>query len=219
MCYTIKVNLMVKFIRILKSIIFPVTLFTLVTTISVIIAINAIYIMYTNDGESAIYAAVMIPITLLSICLYIIDRLLIKKISYIKLMLGEAVFIALAFLIFLYKNSTIDVNFYTNEDYVLVLFDSKENSLYKFTKKRIFGKELNVYNTNIIHLNSDMSLRKDLKINSPKQWERFTQNRSVYDKEGDTIKYIFSTRKIINTTYRIDNQNFIDSLVNEVRLK
>lgn len=210
---------MVKFIRILKSIIFPVTLFTLVTTISVIIAINAIYIMYTNDGESAIYAAVMIPITLLSICLYIIDRLLIKKISYIKLMLGEAVFIALAFLIFLYKNSTIDVNFYTNEDYVLVLFDSKENSLSKFTKKRIFGKELNVYNTNIIHLNSDMSLRKDLKINSPKQWERFTQNRSVYDKEGDTIKYIFSTRKIINTTYGIDNQNFIDSLVNEVRLK
>lgn len=210
---------MVKFIRILKSIIFPVTLFTVVTTISVIIAINAIYIMYTNDGESAIYAAVMIPITLLSICLYIIDRLLIKKISYIKLMLGEAVFIALAFLIFLYKNSTIDVNFYTNEDYVLVLFDSKENSLYKFTKKRIFGKELNVYNTNIIHLNSDMSLRKDLKINSPKQWERFTQNRSVYDKEGDTIKYIFSTRKIINTTYGIDNQNFIDSLVNEVRLK
>lgn len=219
MYYTIKVNLMVKFIRILKSIIFPVTLFTVVTTISVIIAINAIYIMYTNDGESAIYAAVMIPITLLSICLYIIDRLLIKKISYIKLMLGEAVFIALAFLIFLYKNSTIDVNFYTNEDYVLVLFDSKENSLYKFTKKRIFGKELNVYNTNIIHLNSDMSLRKDLKINSPKQWERFTQNRSVYDKEGDTIKYIFSTRKIINTTYGIDNRNFIDSLVNEVRLK
>ncbi|GAA4810117.1 hypothetical protein [Litoribaculum gwangyangense] len=210
---------MLKLIRILKSFIFPVTIFTILTLIGVIMTINAVYIMYANNSESAIYSAIIIPITISIIGLYILDRLLLKKISYIKLMIGEIVFIVITFFIFIYQSSTIDINFYTNEDYVLVLFDSHENSMSKFNKKRIFGKEYDVYDTNIIHLNSEISFRKDLRINVPKQWESFTQNRSIYEKDGDSIKYIFSRRNIMNMPYKIDNRYFIDSLINEVKLK
>lgn len=205
-----------KIIRILKSIFFPMTLLTIITTIGIIIAINALYIMYINGSESAIYAAVTIPIVLFLIALYVVDRFLIKKVSYFKLMIGETVFITLCFFLFLYQNSTIDVNFYTNQDYVLVLFDSEDDSLIKFNKKRVFGQEMNVYDTNIIHLNRKMFLRKDLRVNIPKQWKRFSQNSSIHKNEGDSIQYIFITRKITIEPNEIDSQTFLDSLLNKV---
>ncbi|GAA4269950.1 hypothetical protein [Hyunsoonleella aestuarii] len=207
---------MVKIIRILKSIFFPMTLLTIITTIGIIIAINALYIRYINGSDSAIYTAVTIPIVLFLIALYVVDRFLIKKVSYFKLMIGETVFITLCYFLFLYQNRTIDVNFYTNQDYVLVLFDSEDDSLIKFNKKRVFGQEMNVYDTNIIHLNRKMFLRKDLRVNIPKQWKRFSQNRSIHKNEGDSIQYIFITRKITIGPNEIDSQTFLDSLLNKV---
>ena len=208
---------MIKFIRILKKIIFPITLLTLVTIVSIIVTINAIYITLTNNNETAIYAAVMIPITLVFIALYIADRLLIKRVSYVKLILGEIVIGLSVFFMFLYLNRTTDINFLTNQDYILIVFDSKENSLSKLSKKRIFGKELNVYNTNIVHLESTMALRKDLRVNKPKEWKNFIEYRSVFDIEGDSIAYIFVSKKMLNPDYEMHSQSYIDSLLNEVK--
>lgn len=205
---------MAKYIRILKRMIFPITILTILTVISIITTINAIYIALTNEDNAAIYVAVIIPITLLIIFLYIIDRLLIKKVSYVKLILGELIIGISVFFIFLYQNRTTDINFFTNQDYILLVFNSKEHSLSKFTKKKIFGKELNVYNTNIVYLDRNMALRKDLRVNTPKQWESFTQYRSKFKTEGDSIEYIFMSKNTSNIDYQLNSQFYVDSLLN-----
>jgi hypothetical protein len=207
---------MFRFIKILKRVIFPITLLTIVTLLSIIIAINSLYVVLINNGEGSLYAAVAFPIALFLILLYALDRLLIKKISYTKLMLAEMVIGISLFFIFLYQNRSTDINFITNQDYALVLFDSEDNSQLKFTKKPIFGKELNVYDTNIIHLDPSISLRKDLRIRTPKQWESCTQYRSSCKTYEDSIEYIFISKKTLNPNRIKDCQTFIDSLLNVV---
>lgn len=194
-----------NFKKVLKNLVFPVTLLTVVTLLSLFVTIQALYISFTNDHTAAIYAAIAIPVTLILIFLYIIDRMLIRKVSYYKLMLGEIAVGIFIFLLFSYQNSSTDINFHTNQDYILVIFDSKENSPEKFSKKGLFGKELNVYNTNKMHLDKAMSLRKNLRINEPRDWNGSYYKRGKYYFKGDSIEYIYSMKVFKETS----NRNFL----------
>ena len=49
---------MARLIKGLRRLFFPVTLMTLVTVLSIILSIQAIYVAFTNDHTAAIYAAV-----------------------------------------------------------------------------------------------------------------------------------------------------------------
>lgn len=86
----------------LIKLVWPITPFTLLTIASIIISIQALIIAFTNDHTAAIYAAVVIPITLFIILLYVIDRLLISKISYLKIIIAEVIISVLMFLYFYY---------------------------------------------------------------------------------------------------------------------
>ena len=204
-----------KFKKTLKNLVFPITLLSIITFSGIIISIYALYIAFTNDHTAAIYAAITVPITVFLIFLYIIDRLLIKKVPYYKLMIGEITIGIFVFFIFSYQDTYTAINFYTNQDYILVIFDSKENSLSKFNKKGLFGKELNVYNTNIIHLDSTLSSKKDLRIIEPKEWKGSYYTRGKYYLEGDSIVYIYSFKEISNTNYIRQTDAYIDSLLNK----
>lgn len=207
-----------NFKKVLKNLVFPVTLLTVITLLSLFVTIQALYISFTNDHTAAIYAAIAIPVTLILIFLYIIDRVLIRKVSYYKLMLGEIAVGIFIFLLFSYQNSPTDINFYTNQDYILVIFDSKENSPIKFSKKGLFGKELNVYNTNKIHLDRAMSLKKDLRINEPNDWNGSYYKRGKYYFKGDSIEYIYSMKvfkEISNRNFVRQSDVYIDSLLQQ----
>lgn len=214
----LNINTMEKFRKILKNLFFPVTLLTIITFLSLLITIQALYIAFINEPDYAIYAAISIPITVFLIFLYIIDRMLVRKVSYYKVMLGEIAFGILIFLLFSYQDSFTDINFYTDQDYILVIFDSKENSLEKFNKKGLFGKELNVYDTNTLHLDTSMAWRKDLRIFEPKEWLGSSYTRGKYYFEGDSIEYIYSMkefREIPNTNFLRSSEVYIDSLLKQ----
>lgn len=208
---------MEKFKKILIKLFFPVTLLTLITLISLILSIQSLYLAFTYENAT-LYAAVTIPITVFVIFLYIIERIFFKSISYYKLMLGELAIVLSIFLLFSYQNRFTDVNFYTDEDYILVLFDSKENSIEKFKRKGLFGKELKVYGTNKLHLDRSMSLRKDLRIIEPEEWMGSYYNRGKYYFQGDSIEYIYSM-KVIRETPNINflrqSEIYIDSLLKQ----
>lgn len=208
---------MEKFKKILKNLFFPVTLLTLITLLSLILSIQALYLALTYEN-AALYAAVIIPITVFVIFLYIIERIFFKSVPYYKLMLGEIAIALVVFLLFSYQDSYTDVNFYTDEDYILVIFDSKENSIEKFTKKGLFGKELNVYDTNKLHLDRSMALRKDLRIIEPEECIGSYYNRGKYYFQGDSIEYIYSMKLLMgipNTNFLRQSEVYIDSLLKQ----
>ncbi|MFC2110703.1 hypothetical protein ACFLSU_09060, partial [Bacteroidota bacterium] len=196
-----------KFKKALKDFVFPITLLTIITFIGIIVSFHALYIAFTTDP---IYAVIVIPITIFLIFFYIIDRFLVKKVSYYKLIIGEIIIGIVIYVIFSYQDSYTDINFHTNQDYVLVIFNSEENSISKFNRKGLFGKELDVYNTNKIHLDITMSLRKNLRINEPKEWKGTYYKRGKYEIEGDSIEYIYCFKQNQITNYLRQSDTYID---------
>ena len=207
---------MVKLRSILKRVFFPVTLLTFLVVGSVLVAVNALYIWISQGGESAIYPAVTIPIMIFFICLYLVDRWLINKITYIKIMIGEGLILVGVLFFLLLQNKSTDINFETDKDFILVLFDGKSESDSNFENKWILGKELNVNNENIIHLNPTLLNQKNLMINAPKDWVGFIQERGYYKSNTDSIGYVF----VVNSEAKhTKNQYYIDSLIKVTRIR
>jgi len=85
----------------LKKLIFPITLMSIVALAGIILSLQALYISFTHDHTAAIYAAVIVPLTMLALLFYAVDRFLIKKIPYWKLVVLELITLAVLYWIFI----------------------------------------------------------------------------------------------------------------------
>ncbi|WP_372745786.1 hypothetical protein [Lutibacter sp.] len=209
-----------NFKKTLKSIVYPVTVLSVITLLSIIVSVYALYVSFTHSSEFGIYVAVLIPISIILILFYIIDRFLVKKVTYYKLIIAELIIGVFIFLLISFLGSSTNVNFHTSKDYILVIFDANEDSISKFNKKGLFGKELNIYNTNKVHLNKTMCLIKNLKINNPKDWKGVYYTEGTYVKNSDSIKYIYVFKLSEDANYQKVNfvkhsKVYIDSLIRQ----
>lgn len=199
--------------KILKSWFYPVTPLTVVTPFSIIFAIYAIYLGFTLESPAIIYPIIVVPTTGLIVGLYVLDRLLIKKLfSYYVLIIAELVLLAGGYLQINYANSTTDIHLTTNEDYIFVLYDAHENSMDRFKKKGFFSKEL-LINGNIVHLDSSLRYRDDIRILPPDSWIGTGHNGGNYFYKVDSIPYIYMFRSRQGNEYARSQQTHIDSLL------
>lgn len=206
-------------LKTLKSWFYPVTPLTIVTPFSIVIALYAIYVGFTLESPAIIYPIIVVPITVLIVGLYILDRILIKKrFSYYILIIAELVLLAGGYLQINYMNNTTDIHITTDEDYIFVLYDAHENSMERFQKKGLFSKEL-LINGNIIHLDSSLRYRDDIRIFPPDSWVGSYEKRGNYFYEGDTIPYLYKLRSRQANEYARTQQTYIDSLLTLVLQK
>ncbi|SOC79685.1 hypothetical protein SAMN06296241_1217 [Salinimicrobium sediminis] len=198
----------------LKSWFYPVTPLTVVTPFSIIIALYAIYLGVTVESPAIIYPIVVVPITLLIVILYGLDRFLIKeKVSYYIVFIVELVLLAGGYFQINYMNSRTDIHINTDEDYIFVLYDARENSMDRFTKKGLFSKEL-LINDNIVHLDSSLRKRDDIGIFPPDSWVGTGYVSGKYFYKGDSIPYNYMYKSRRETEFARSQQTYIDSLLN-----
>ena len=178
-----------------------------VALLSTVITIWALIFIVISEPSAGLIGGMALAITMIVFVFYIVDRILIKKFSYKKIFIGEILFGIIVILYFKYNTSTIDINISTDKDYILVLFDSKENKFSEFERIGFFGKELNV-NENIVHVDSSLYNNKDLRINEPGKWGGFSQKQGAIKLKGYLINYTLRAN---------DNQKLtIDSLLSEI---
>lgn len=200
-------------LKTLKSWLYPVTPLTVVTPFSIVIAIYAIYLGFTLESPAIIYPIIVVPITAFIIGLYLLDRFLIKKhVSYFILLIAELVLLAGGYLQINYANRTTDIHITTDEDYIFVLYDAHENSMDRFKKKGFFSKEL-LINGNIVHLDSSLRNRDDIRIFPPDSWMGSYHDHGNYFYKGDSIPYIYELRTRPANKYSRTQQTYIDSLL------
>jgi hypothetical protein len=200
-------------LKTLKSWFYPVTPLTLVTPFSIVFAIYAIFLGFTLESPAIIYPIIVVPITLLIVGLYVLDRILIKKLfPYYALIIAELVLLAGGYLQINYVNSTTDIHITTDEDYIFLLYDAHENSMDRFKKKGFFSKEL-LIKGNIVHLDSSLRDRDDIRIFPPDSWMGGYGDRGNYVYKGDTIPYIYKLRSRQASEYKRTQQTYIDSLL------
>lgn len=196
-----------------KSWFYPVTPLTVVTPVSIVVAIHAIYVGLTLESPAIIYPMIVVPISVFIVVLYVLDRILIKnRISFYVLTITELILIAAVYLLFSYADSTTDIRITTDQDYILVLYDAHENSLDRFKKTGLFSKEL-LINNNIVHLDSSLQSRNDIRIFPPDNWMGISDHRGKYFYKGDSIPYIFKLRSKQANEYKRTQQTYIDSLL------
>ncbi len=205
---------MITFLKILKKIFLPITILTVLSVLCFIALAEAFYMNYASPNLfSGMYLSIVIPITLVIWVLYFIDRILLNKISYKVIILSEIGLALLLFLILSYQNSKTTIRFETNKSYVLVIFDSDKTSSITFQKKGLFNKELIIKDTNLIYLNSSYEYKNELKIETPKNWIRTTTDQNTFTKDGKNVGYIFVTNSELPKSYLINNEKYIDSLL------
>ena len=197
----------------LKSWFYPVAPLTVVTPFSIIIALYAIYLGVTVESPAIIYPIVVVPITLLIVILYGLDRFLIKEqVSYYIVFIVELVLLVGGYFQINYMNSRTDIHITTDEDYIFVFYDARENSMDRFTKKGLFGKEL-LINDNIVHLDSSMLKRDDIGILPPDSWIGTGYVSGKYFHKGDSIPYDYIYKSGRETEFARSQQTYIDSLL------
>ncbi len=197
--------------ELIKKIFFPFTLLTALLLISVAYTFIAIYIALAGPAEAAIYAAIAIPISLVLTILYLAERMLLRRFSYVKVLLAEAMLICFLYFVHSYQNRSIQIRFQTRQDAVLVLFDTNENSIQTPARKGIFSKEL-IVDTNILHLKPSMAKQERLSMIWPESWPRYAVENGFLLKNGDSIQYYFSTSKILDKAYYRNPEAYIDSI-------
>jgi len=200
----------------LKSIVWPVTPLTLITVIALVIAAWEWIIYFVDKPSEALVVAVTTALTVVTLTLYLVDRLFIRILSYRKLVLGEVLVGIMAFLFISFQNRTLDINFQTDKDFIVILFDSNEKSLSDFQRRGIFSKELKVYNTHIVHLDSSLASINNLRIMEPAQWDAFSRHKGRIEIDGQSIQYILSSDNRTNPYLHRNPQPYIDSLLNLV---
>ena len=200
----------------LKSLVWPVTPLTLLTVTAIVITAWEWIIYFTDKPSEALVVAITTALTVVTLTLYVIDRLFVRVLSYRKLVLGEIVVGIVAFLFISFQNRTLDINFHTDKDFIVVLFDSNEKSLSDFHRRGIFSKELKVYNAHIVHLDSSFASINNLRIREPAQWNAFSQHRGRLEIDGHSIRYILSSDNATNPYLHRNPQPYIDSLLNLV---
>ncbi|GET22145.1 hypothetical protein [Prolixibacter denitrificans] len=205
-----------KFRTFLKRLVWPITPMTLITVVALVITAWAWIIYFIDKPSEALVVAVTTALTVFTLTLYVVDRSLIRILSYRKLTLGEIVVGIVAFLFISFQNRTLDINFHTDKNFIVVLFDSKEKSLSDFQRSGIFSKELDVYNTHVVHLDSSLASIPNLRINEPAQWNAFSQQEGRIVIDGQSVQYILSSDNRTNPYLHRNPQPYIDSLLNLV---
>jgi len=199
----------------LYRLVIPVSPLTILTALGVLITIVALIRVSPGSHSSAMLAAISANLTFVLLILYTLDRLLIQHIAYSKLVLGELVFGLLLFFFVTFQNRTIELQVRTDQKYMLILFDSKENTLDEFHASGLWKKQLQVEGQTIIHLDSILAESPLLRIREPDFWMGFSQEEGRVELKGRSVRYL----------YRSNSKNFaeqaalpsLDSLLNALR--
>jgi len=125
----------------LKRLTFPVTPLVILTALGILIPIITLFIVMRSENPSEGFLfGVAFGITQFLIVFYIIDRILVRKLTYRQIFSGELGLALIIIIFYSIPEKTIDINIDTSEDYILVVFDSKENLLGDFEWKDIIEK-------------------------------------------------------------------------------
>lgn len=205
---------MALFLKILKKLLFPITLLTVLSIICLFVILEAFYLSFSSQNPfSSFYLAIVFPVTMVVWGLYIMDRLLLKKINYKTLVYCELGIAFLLSLVFYYQNSKTIIRFDTQKSYVLVLFDADNSSKEVFKRTGIFNKELTIKDTNIVHVKANLQFKKNLKIETPTFWKRTTTDFSTIMYDGKEVGCTFVTNSELPKSYLINQEAYIDSLL------
>lgn len=198
------------FIKLIKTLVFPLTPVVLLFCLTILVTLYTLIITCFINPEFALVSAVIVAISIPVLILYILDRIIVKRIPYNFIIVGEF-FLGLVFvLMYFHQNNTNEIKIKTANTYVLIIADSKANAINDFSqfdRIGLFKRRLEVSNQTI-YIDSTFYKEKTLKIAYPDDWINYESFHESYKKNGRTINY-----EICFKNYHPNNRFVKDSIV------
>ena len=208
--------------KFLRKLVFPVTPLTVLTGLAVVITTIALIRVSSESYSSAMLAAISANLTFGILIFYVLDRMLVQRVAYRYLALGEMIFGVLLFFLVTFENRTTELQVHPNEwpvhpdqDYMLIVFDSKENTLDDFKRSGLWSQERHIGYQTIIHLDSALATNPRLRIKEPDHWMGYSEEEGRIQLDGHSVKYLFRSRA--KTPGEQALLPPLDSLLNQVR--
>lgn len=205
-----------------RNLVFPVTPLTVVTGLAVVITTIVLIQVSSESYSSALLAAICAAITFVLLVLYALDRLLVQHVLYRYMIWGEIILGVLFFFFVTLESRMTEVQIHTDElhvhpdqDYMLIVFDSKENTLDDFKRSGLWNQELHIEHQTIIHLDSALATNPRLRIKEPDHWMGYSEEEGRIQLDGRSVKYLFRSRARTPAEQALLPP--LDSLLNELR--
>jgi len=206
----------------LRKLIFPVSPLTILTALGVVITLIALIRVSVSSYSSAMLAAISASLTFTLLILYALDRLLIQHVAYRYLVVGEIILGVLLFFLMTLQDRTTELHVHTDElhiqtdqDFMLIVFDSKDNTLDDFKRSGLWSQELHIGHQTIIHLDSSLATNPRLRIKEPDHWMGYSEESGTIELHGRRVKYLFRSRA--KTPAEQAALPSLDSLLNALR--
>ena len=203
-----------KFLRLF----IPITPLFVVTLGLMGIGVYSLVKSFKEQPEYAIYPAVCLVLFGLAVILYFFERRLLQHFAYLKIVLAEVLLGLALYLGLSYSNATTQIQFNTDSDYILVLFDQSDTTGTHFESRGLFSKVLHVSPGHVVHLNPDLVNSRALQIIPPSFWQGVYYKEGNYFAHGDSVSYIYSFNEKRQSADPRDNfrralPRYVDSLI------
>lgn len=168
------------------------------TPLLAVCLIGIIYLLiqfFLSKSDYNIIAYLIIFIVFLVIGI-VVDRLLISQISYIKLFIGEGIFLIVASLWYVYSTSYTEINVETSKPYFFVLYSEDGLKKKDIPSKGLFSKSILVKSDSNVYVHYD--LYNKAQINPPQSWK--------YNFSSNAIDTTINSKKVVMQVYVYDNK-------------
>ncbi|RZL62305.1 MAG: hypothetical protein EOO93_09400 [Pedobacter sp.] len=141
-----------------------------ITPISLVFLLGSIYLIYqffASGRDYNILPYIIIFIMILTAA-FALDRFLLSKFDYIKLIIFELIFLVLSTIGYLYNTKITLINIETNKSYFFVVYDDYGLKKSDIPTKGLFDKSITINTDTTVHIYK--SLEYDAQVNPPKAW-------------------------------------------------
>ena len=151
--------------------------FEKITPVSVVCMAAIIYLIvlfFISQTDYSIAAFLLVYIVLLAGA-FAIDRFLVSRVDYKKLLVFELVFVAVCAIGYLYAQKRIEIVVETSNPYFFVIYDSNGLKKEAIPSKGLFSRSVTVKGDSVIHVNK---LLESAEIKPPESWgNNYTSER------------------------------------------
>ena len=184
--------------------------FEKITPVSVVCMAAIIYLIvlfFISEIDYGIAAFLVVYIILLAGA-FAIDRLLISRVDYKKLLIFELIFLTVCTIGYLYAQRRTEIVVETSNPCFFVIYDSDGLKKNEIPSKGLFNRSVTVKGDSVIHVNKFM---EDAEIKPPESWgNHYTSER----KEA-----LIHAEKVVVEIYagKMEYKKVIQLLADEVR--
>src|SRR4051812_26857110 len=123
------------------------------TVVGLIFCLGEIAILLGSSDKGELATGLLSILALVLFLLFFIDRFLIRKLSFQKVVVGEIIFILIVPLFYLYLNKRTNIIVDTSKQYFVLLYDKNGLDKKQIPSSGIFNHSITFKNSSIINLN------------------------------------------------------------------